>query len=207
MDSKKNSTVDPRQKRTDVKARRNVWKTLIKVLVAHLSNMVFVDETALHPNMHRRYGRSKRGHRAVFTAKRPGRRNTLIGALGYDGPVAHRLLTAGMTSDDFEAFLREDLLPALKPGSLIVVDNLNIHTEPWVKQLVQRHSCMLLYLPQYSPELAPIELAFNKLKALVRANHPKGVRQIREALARTWTKITPEDARAFYRECGLVPAP
>jgi len=167
--------------------------------------VVFIDETALHPNIHRRYGRSPCGERCVFTSRRPGRRNTLIAALGYHGPIAHRHITGGINRDELEKFLREDLLPKLSAYSFVVFDNLNIHTESWVKELLKSHRCAPLYLPQYSPELNPIELAFNKLKALIRGVHPQGTAAVRDAFEWAWAQISPDNACAFFHECGLNP--
>src|SRR5690554_357667 len=203
--TRKKSIVDPRQRRPDVLGRRCAWATIMKVLVAHLSRVVFIDETALHPYICRRYGRSPRGERCVFTTRRPGRRNTLIAALGYHGPVAHRHVTGGINREELEAFLREDLLPKLQAYSFVVFDNLNIHTEPWVKELIKCFRCVPIYLPQYSPEFNPIELAFNKLKALIRGLHPQGVVAVREAFEWAWAQITPKNACAFFHECGLNP--
>ncbi len=110
----------------------------------------------------------------------------MIAALGYQGPVAHRHVNGGMSSEDFDAFLRDDLLPRLSPGSLVVLDNLNIHTEEWVEPLLRSHLCIPIFLPPYSPEFNPIELAFNKLKALIRGLHPQGVVAVREAFEWAW---------------------
>ncbi|AWV90582.1 hypothetical protein DN745_15105 [Bradymonas sediminis] len=172
---------------------------VVKALVANLSRVVVIDETALHPYIQRRYGRGPCGERCVFKSRRPGRRNTSIAALGYHGPIAHRHIRGGINREEFEKFLREDLLPKLSAYSFAVFDNLNIHTESWVIELLKSHRCMRLYLRQYSPKFNPIELAFNKLKALIRGMHPQRTAAVRDTFEWAWEQISPDNACAFFR--------
>lgn len=172
-----------------------------------LSRLVFLDETAVHPNMCVHYGRSPVGKRVVFYSKKRGTRYTLIAAMSVDGPVAHHMVPGGMKRQDWEHFLVQKLLPSLPSRSVLLMDNLRLHKEEWVEAVVKGYGHALLFVPPYSPETNPIELMFNVLKAKLRAVAPDGLAALRKALDLAWSSITAELAAAFFAHCGLYPSP
>ena len=170
-----------------------------------LSRLIFLDETAVHPHMCVRYGRSPVGRRVVFYAKKRGARYTLIAAMSVNGPVAHHLVAGGMKRADWAQFLTQKLLPSLPSGSVLLMDNLKLHKEEWVEEEVKRSGHARLFVPPYSPETNPIELMFNVLKGRMRAAAPDGLVALRQALDQAWSCITAELAAAFFAHCGLYP--
>lgn len=169
--------------------------------------MVFIDETAVHPHMYLKYGRSRRGQRVVSYSKRKGMRYTLIAAMGCDGVIAKRLVKTGMKREDWAKFLTLDLLPLLPEKSILVMDNLNLHKEEWVDSLVRAYDCRAIYLPPYSPDTNPIELLFNVLKLKLRSVSPNGIVALRNELELAVQTITSEMARAFFAHCQLLIPP
>ena len=96
-------------------------------------------------------------------------------------------------------------MPTLRPGDIVVWDNLDARQAPVLQELVSQVGAMVLFLPPYSPEFNPIEKMFSKLKALLRKRFPRTMPQLREALAWAFEPITADDIRGWFRSCGLVP--
>ena len=102
------------------------------------------------------------------------------------------------------AFCRHVLVPALRPGQVVVMDNLSVHKAPRVRRLIEAAGCRVLFLPPYSPDLSPIEPAWSKLKALLRAAAAHTLAALDAALTAGVDQITPADARGFFRHCGYA---
>jgi transposase len=153
--------------------------------------------------MTRLRGRAPRGQRLV--AKVPhGHRNTttLIGALGIDGVRCSTVVDGPVNREVFEAFVAQVLVPCLKPGDLVVMDNLSSHKGPKIARLIESAGATLIYLPPYSPDLSPIEPAFSKIKQTLRGL----ALRTRDAL---WTTMQPvldavttSDALHYFEHCG-----
>jgi transposase len=126
---------------------------------------VFIDETWVKDNMTRLYGRSRRGQRLIdkVTLAR-WETTTLVAALRHDGLTAPMVLDGPINGEWFLAYVEQVLVPMLKPGDLVVMDNLGSHRSHGVRELIAACGASFLYLPKYSPELNPIEMAFAKLK-------------------------------------------
>src|SRR5579872_3496430 len=134
------------------------------------ARLVFIDETWCKTNMTRLRGRAARGQRLI--AKVPHghwKTTTLIAALDHQGMRCSMTLDGAVNRDAFEAFVERVLLPSLRPGDLVIMDNLSSHKGDRTRQLIERAGAGLLYLPPYSPDLNPIEPAFAKLKQLLRS--------------------------------------
>ena len=106
------------------------------------------------------------------------------------------------TSAVFEAYLENALAPSLRPGQVVVMDNLSSHKGPRVRELIEGRGCELLYLPPYSPDLNPIGQAFSKLKASLRRAGARTFEALVEATGRALDEITERDASGFFRHCG-----
>jgi transposase len=168
--------------------------------------LVFLDECGVLTNMVRLHGRSPRGRRAGGTA--PGgrwTRLTALGALGAGGIVAAMGVQAATDADVFSAYLDRVLLPELRrtrPDAVRVMDNLAAHKAPRVRALLDASGFAYRYLPAYSPDLNPIELAWAKVKAGLRRAAARTLGALQEALGPAPDAITPQDAAGCFRHCG-----
>jgi transposase len=157
---------------------------------------VFVDETGASTKMVRTRGRCARGRRLV--AKAPWghwKTTTFTAGLRYDGLIAPFVLDGPMNGEAFLVYVEELLAPSLSPGDLVVIDNLPAHKIEGVRKRIEATGARLLYLPPYSPDFNPIELAFAKLKALLR----KAAERTRDAL---WDRISQLLQEFSSQECA-----
>ena len=111
-------------------------------------------------------------------------------------------IDGAVNGDSFEAFVEQILLPTLTPGDVVVMDNLSSHKRPRIKELIESAQATLLYLPPYSPDLNPIELAFSKLKQLMRTAGHRTMSDLWQDVQRMLDQITPSDATNFIAHCG-----
>jgi transposase len=158
--------------------------------------------------MVRPYARSARGKRAVGRAP-AGRyeRLTLLGALTLEGVSALMTIPAFTNRPVFAAFVAQVLVPTLRPGQVVVLDNLPAHKYPEVEQAVCRAGCRLLFLPRYSPEYNPIEPCRSKVKNELRARAARTLDLLEDAVGTAVDHVTSRDARGFFRHCGYRLAP
>jgi transposase len=169
------------------------------------AKLVFIDETWAKTNMTRLRGRALRGERLI--AKVPHghwKTTTLIAALGHEGIRCASNVDGPVNREVFELFIERTLVPTLRTGDMVVMDNLSSHKGPEVKALIESAGASLLYLPPYSPDLNPIEPAFSKLKGLMRSAGHRSVDALWSDMQRILDRITPRDARGFFRHCGYT---
>jgi len=126
---------------------------------------------------------------------------TILGAMSLSGMIATMTIEEPTDADIFLAFIEQVLCPALRPGDLVVMDNLSSHKVPAVRQLLENAGAELLYLPPYSPDLNPIEKAWAKLKQLLRAAQARTSQALEQAIADALKLITPDNAKAWFRLC------
>ncbi len=142
------------------------------------ARLKFIDETGAATNMTRRYGRSPRGQRVVDTVPHGHwKTTTFVAALTVAGLTAPMVIDGAMNGDLFVAYVEQVPVPSLRSGDVVVMDNLSSHKRSQVRRLIERAGCTLLYLPPYSPDLNPIELAFAKLKGLLRSDKVMALRK------------------------------
>jgi transposase len=154
--------------RPDVAARRERWRREVMPGLDP-DRLVFLDETAAKTNMARTHGYAPKGQRLEGHA--PYRRwetTTSLGAMRASGFVAPLVVGGAMTGELFLAYVERVLIPELQPGCVVVMDNLSRHTQKAVREALEAAGCTALYQPPYSPDCNPIELAFSKLKRLLR---------------------------------------
>jgi transposase len=133
------------------------------------AKLVFIDETSAATNMARRYGRARRGERVVAAVPYGHRKTTtFVAGLRQDGLIAPLVLDGAMNGESFLAYVRQFLVPCLRSGDIVIMDNLSSHKSRGVREAIEAAGATLLYLPPYSPDFNPIEQAFAKLKALLR---------------------------------------
>jgi transposase len=167
------------------------------------AKLVFLDETWARTNMTRLRGRALRGERLV--AKVPHghwKTTTLIAALDHRGMRCSATIDGAINRDVFEAFVQQVLVPSLTPGDIVVMDNLSSHKGQRMQTLIESADATLLYLPPYSPDLNPIELAFAKLKQLLRSASHRSMTALWQDVQRMLNQITTSDAANFLRHCG-----
>ncbi len=129
---------------------------------------------------------------------------TILGAMSVQGMVAAMTIEEATDGDIFLAFVERVLCPVLRRGDVVVMDNLSSHKTPCVRRQIEKAGAQLLYLPPYSPDLNPIEKAWSKLKQLLRSAKARTREALEAALADALPQITPENATAWFRGCGLV---
>lgn len=164
---------------------------------------MFLDESGVTTEMTRRYGWGPRSER-VPEAVPAGhwRTLTVLAALTQDGILASMSVASPTDGDVFLAFVEQVLAPRLEPGHLVILDNLSAHKVDGVRQLIEGRGAAVLYLPPYSPDFNPIEMAWAKMKQLLRGVKARVVEQLEPALATAIARITPHDAKAFFQHCG-----
>jgi transposase len=153
------------------------------------------------------YGWGKKGEALIesVSAKR-GKNLSVLGALDCIGMVAVATKQGAMTREDFERFLAKDLLPRLEAGCVLVLDNASIHKGGKIEKIVKKAGCQLLYLPPYSPDFNPIELAWAFLKRIIRRCGPRDDAARLQSLREAIKAIPDQFANACFRHCNYTPA-
>ena len=165
--------------------------------------MIFIDETGANTKMVRQRGRCLRGQRLVSPVPwGHWKTTTFTAGLRSGGLVAPFLLDGPMDGEAFLVYLEKVLLPALSHGDTVIMDNLPAHKVAGVRELIESAGANLIYLPPYSPDLNPIELAFSKLKALLRKAAERTVSDLWQRIAAILGEFTPQECRAFFRHDG-----
>jgi transposase len=194
------------QGRADVRARRDDWRDGQPALDPE--RLVFVDETWASTAMARRYGRAPVGERLVdHVPHGHWQTTTFVAALRSDGLTAPLVIDGAVNGDLFVAYVGQVLVPALRPGDVVVMDNLSCHKRARVRELIEGAGCRLLFLPPYSPDLSPIELAFAKLKALLRKVKKRTVEELWDFLGEVLDAFSPEECRNYFHHCGYHATP
>ena len=167
------------------------------------TRFVFVDETSTNLTYCRRYGRAPQGQRVDQAVPLHGGPNvTLIAALTPDGLGALLSVDGAVNGDVFAAYLDQVLGPTLRPGDVVVLDNLSVHQVDGLDEIAQKYGARLLYLPPYSPDFNPIELAFSKLKTWLRTAQVRTRERLEEAIRAAAEWITEQDAKNWFDHCG-----
>ncbi len=165
--------------------------------------LVFIDETAAATNMARRFGRAPRGERCRIPVPHGHDKTTTVtAALRTSGLVATALFDGATNGTRFLSYVTGTLVPALKPGDTVVMDNLSAHKVAGVREAVEAVGARLLYLPSYSPDLNPIEAAFAKLKALLRTAAARSVADLWAAIRDAFGRFTPNECRNYLAAAG-----
>ena len=165
--------------------------------------LVFLDETAAATNMARRYGRAPRGERCRIAVPQGHHKTTTVtAALRSTGLVATALLDEATNGQRFRSYVTETLVPVLKRGNTVILDNLPAHKVAGVRQAVEAAGARLLCLPPYSPDFNPIEQAFAKLKALLRSAAARTVPDLRATIRQAFSRFTPRECRNSLTAAG-----
>ena len=155
--------------------------------------------------MTRTFARSPRGERVHDEVPRNrGQVTTILGALTVEGLVAVMTIEGGTDTAVFETYVRQFLLPRLRPGDTVVLDNLGAHKTPSVRALIESVGASVLFLPPYSPELNPIEECWSKVKSVLRSYGARTLETLDDAIAWAMHKVSPADALGWIRHAGYA---
>ncbi len=164
---------------------------------------MFVDETGARTNLARLRGRSLSGQR-LHAAIPWGhwKTTTFVAGLRTTGLTAPMVLDGAMNGAAFKAYVEQLLAPSLAPNDIVIMDNLSSHKVAGVREAIKAAGAFLLYLPAYSPDLNPIELAFSKLKALLRKAAPRSVDELWRVIANLLDEFSPQECLNFINHDG-----
>jgi transposase len=186
-----------------VKTKRQTWVAGMSGLDP--TKLVFIDETGANTKMTRRYGRCPRGQRVVDAVPHGHwKTTTFVAALRSDGLVAPMVIDGAMNGDLFVAYAEQVLVPTLRAGDIVVMDNLSSHKRVAAVRAIERAGCSVVYLPPYSPDYNPIELAFAKIKARLRAAELRTIDKVENFFGTVHDEFTPDECRNYIRHAGYT---
>jgi len=167
--------------------------------------LIFIDETWAKTNMTRLRGRARIGERLVDKPPHGHwQTTTLIAALGVEGVRCSTVVDGAVNGDIFESFVEQVLVPELRPGDVVVMDNLSSHKRARTRRLIERAGAELVFLPPYSPDYNPIEMVFSKVKGLLRSLGCRTRGALWNAMQSVLDQVTPSDACNCFRHCGYT---
>ena len=165
--------------------------------------LVFVDEMGTNTSLSALYAWAPKGERAHCSVPRNrGANTTLLASISVEGMGPSLAVEGATTREVFEAYVEQVLSPVLRPGQIVVMDNLTAHKGNRVKKLIEQRGCELLYLPPYSPDFNPIEEAFSKVKGILRRAEARTREALVEALGVAISAVSVQDAQGFFEHCG-----
>jgi transposase len=182
-------------------AARDAWRGEVAPLQP--ADLVFLDETGSHLGYTPTHAWAPRGQRAHAAAPRnPGENKTVIAALTLAGVSALMRFDGGMTGDRFIGYVRHVLAKSLRPGQVVIADNLRAHHAEEARAAIEACGARFLPLPSYSPDFNPIEHAFSKVKQALRRAQARTDDDLRAATWAAFATITPTDAAGWFAHCG-----
>jgi transposase len=185
----------------DERRRGAFREEYVRSIVAE--RFVFVDECSTNISLSPIYARAPKGERACGKVPRNwGKNISLICAIDAEGVKPSMSVEGSVDGKAFESYIEHFLAPELKPGQIVVMDNLSVHKSKRVERLIEDRGATLLFLPPYSPDLNPIEEAFSKVKSTLRKVQARTRETLVEATGRALDAITRGDIHSFYADCG-----
>ena len=167
------------------------------------SRLVFIDETWTKTNMTRLYARAPRGQRIVDRVPHGHwKTTTFLAALRANELTAPMVVDGSINGPIFHAYVHQVLVPTLKPGDIVIMDNLSSHKVAGVREAIEAAGATVVYLPPYSPDFNPIEQVFAKLKALLRRYGERTVDALWNRIGSLLDRFTPDECRNYLRHCG-----
>jgi transposase len=170
-----------------------------------LTKLVFIDESGAKTNMTRLYGRAMAGKRAIDnTPCGHWCTTTMLSSVRLDGSTACMVVDGATNKEVFQAYVQRILLPTLKTGDIVVMDNLSAHKSQQVRELIKSVGAELWYLPAYSPDLNPIEKMWSKIKSILRTLKARTEEALIRAIAKALEMVTASDVKGWFESCGYV---
>ena len=186
-----------------MQAARREWRKEQPAL--DIATLVFLDETWASTNMTRTRGRAPSGERCVASAPHGHwKTTTFIAGLRHNEITAPMVSDGPMTGALFLAYIQEFLCPTLKPGDIVIADNLSSHKVAGIKEAIESMGATLRYLPPYSPDLNPIEKMFSKLKSLLRKAAARTVDALWNEIGKLLDAFSPDECKNYFASSGYV---
>jgi len=204
--AKKKSLHDSQRETPRVKALRQDFQTqFVEPLGELVKRLKFLDESGAHLGLTRLFGRAAPGQRVIeATPGYAGPHYTLVATLGWKGVSAPWIFEGAMNSVAFETYVRTQLLPTLRRGDIVVLDNLSAHTGQTIRQLMEARGAHLEFLPPYSSDFNPIELCWSKVKTALRAAKARTLEALVDAVAQALRSISLTDIQDWFAHCGYA---
>jgi transposase len=191
------------QDRADVARRRGLWKQHQDKIAA--GRLIFIDETWAKTNMTRLHRRCAKGKRLIGKVPHGHRKTlTFVAGLRCDGIIAPCVFDGPIDGESFLAWVIQFLVRDLRPGDIVVMDNLSSHKGKAVRRAIRSAGAKLFFLPPYSPDLNPIEQAFSKLKTLLRKENARTIEQVEKCIAKLLCQISPTECINYFQEAGYA---
>jgi len=202
----KKSLFAAEQQRPDVQTRREAWlDTLTDACDGDFSRVIFLDESGALTNLVRTYGRSDCGARCVgFAPQGHWKVMTAVAAVRLDGLTAPFTIDCPMDGEVFGVYVQRVLVPTLKAGDVVVMDNLTAHKRPQIQRMIEAVDAIVVYLPPYSPDFNPIEMIWSKVKRLLRSIGARTVDALHQAFGVAFAAVTPGDIWGCFQHCGYT---
>jgi transposase len=184
---------------------RASWRVMVAARVEP-ERLLFVDECGTHTSLAPLYGYAPRGERLHLSVpRRRGKNTTLLSGMTLGGMGPSLVVEGATTASVFKTYVEKVLVPSLRPGRIVVMDNLGAHRPKKIRELIEQRGCELLYLPSYSPDYNPIEEAFAKIKNLLRKASARSKEALVEAIGAALSAVSAADARGFFEHAGYRP--
>ncbi|MFV1874541.1 IS630 family transposase [Nioella sp.] len=202
----KKTLVATERRRARVRKLRDEWfRHRLPAVTAQPERVVFIDETSVKTNLTRQRGWSQRGERLVMDAPFGSwGTQTFIAGLGANALIAPWVIKGAMDGEAFAAYVTQVLLPELEPGTVVILDNLATHKNAAAAKAMREAGCWFLFLPPYSPDLNPIEMAFSKLKAHLRRIGARTFTDMFSALAEICDLFSPDECWNYFKAARYV---
>ncbi len=169
------------------------------------ARLVFIDETAVTTKMVRLWGRGPRGIELIGRAPcGEWKMITFVAALRHNKMVAPMVVDGAMNAETFLAYVEQCLVPVLRHGDIVVMDNVSVHKSPRIREAIENARATLRYLPQYSPDLNPIEMPFSKFKAFLRRAAERTIPGLRRAIRSFPPRLRARECANYFRHAGYA---
>ena len=192
------------QKREDVAQARKEWKEKQEHHVElPVDKLVFLDESGVNIDMVRRYGRAKNKNRVNdYAPVNTPKKTTLVSSVRLDGTQAYEFFQGSLNGKNFLSYVKNTLIPTLKKGDIVVMDNLSCHKVKGVKEAIEEAGASVLYLPPYSPDFNPIEMMWSKIKALLRNWKTDTPELLHSVIRDAFSSISVSDISGWFTASG-----
>lgn len=192
------------QKREDVAQARKEWKEKQENHVElPVDKLVFLDESGVNIDMVRRYGRAKNKNRVNdYAPVNTPKKTTLVSSVRLDGTQAYEFFQGSLNGKNFLSYVKNTLIPTLKKGDIVVMDNLSCHKVKGVKEAIEEAGASVLYLPPYSPDFNPIEMMWSKIKALLRNWKTDTPELLHSVIPDAFSSISVSDISGWFTASG-----
>lgn len=186
-----------------VKRKRSRFRKAVAEL--DVKHFKFLDESSINIDMTRLYGRAAPGERVVDSVPQPsGPQTTTLAVIGWTGIRAPLVLTGSVNGTVFYGYIEQCVVPTLQPGDILFMDNLSAHKVAGLETLIRSRGAHLIYLPPYSADFNPIELAWSKVKTILRRLKARTFPDLIDALKQALLAITAQDIQAWFAHCGYA---